>query len=152
MSHYPLDIEVEAQERIARWRPLVNWVLVVPLLCWNYVLTFGSGMVMFFGWFAIVFGGRLPQRWSQYLVGVLRYQLRIWSFLLGLTEDYPGFRVAAGHVDPGDFPAVLYSYQPADRRRLTVLFRLVLIIPQAIVVYFLTWALYPVLVIGWWPS
>jgi len=44
-SSYPLNGEVVCAERIARWRPLVNWALVIPLYLWLMVLGFGAGVV-----------------------------------------------------------------------------------------------------------
>jgi hypothetical protein len=148
-STYPLNGEVVCAERVARWRPLVNWVLVIPLYLWLMVLGYGAAVVSLVGWFAILFTGRLPERLGDYLVAVLRYQWRVMAFLYGLTTSYPGFPVVAGYVDPGDYPAVLYSARPATRQRLTVAFRAVLVIPQLVVLYFVNLAAFVVLIIGW---
>lgn len=148
-SSYPLNGEVACVERVARWRPLLNWVLVVPLYLWLMVLAFGAAAVSLAGWFAILFTGRLPESFGDYLVAVLRYQWRVLAFLLGLTTSYPGFHVVAGYVDPGDYPAVLYSARAVTRQRLTVAFRIVLVIPQQVVLYFVNLAALVVLVIGW---
>ena len=148
-SSYPLNGEVVCTERVARWRPLVNWVLVIPLYLWVVVLGYGAAVVSLAGWFAIVFTGRLPERLGDYLVAVLRYQWRVMAFLFGLTTSYPGFPVVAGYVDPGSYPAVLYSARPTARRRVTVAFRAVLVIPQLVVLYFVNLAAFVVLIIGW---
>jgi hypothetical protein len=148
-SSYPLNGEVACAERVARWRPLVNWALVIPLYLWLAVLGYGAAVVSLAGWFAIVFTGRLPERLGDYLVAVLRYQWRVVAFLFGLTTSYPGFPVTAGYVDPGDYPAVLYSARPTARRRVTVAFRAVLVIPQLVVLYFVNLAAFVVLIIGW---
>jgi hypothetical protein len=149
MSCYPLNGEVVCAERVARWRPLLNWVLVIPLYLWSIVLGFGAGVVSLVGWLTIVFTGRLPESLGDYLVAVLRYQWRVATYLYGLTDSYPGFRVVAGYVDPGEGPAVLYSARPRVRRRLTVAFRAILIIPQLIVLYFVNLAGLVVLIVGW---
>jgi hypothetical protein len=119
------------------------------LFLWAVVLGYGAAVVSLAGWFAIVFTGRLPERLGDYLVAVLRYQWRVAAFLFGLTTSYPGFPVVAGYVDPGGYPAVLYSARPAARRRVTVVFRAVLVIPQLVVLYFVNLAAAVVLVIGW---
>jgi hypothetical protein len=149
MSSYPLDGEVACVARVARWRPLVNWLLVIPLSLWLTLLAGGAAAVSFAGWFAILFAGRLPRRLGDYVVAVLRYQWRVLAFLYGLTDRYPGFRVVAGYVDPGDYPAVLYSARPLSRRRVTVAFRIVLIIPQLVALYVVNLAAFVVLIIGW---
>jgi len=148
-SSYPLNGEVVCAERVARWRPLLNWVLVIPLYLWLMVLAFGAAAVSLAGWFVILFTGRLPESFGDYLVAVLRYQWRVLAYLFGLTTGYPGFHVAAGYVDPGDYPAVLYSARAVTRKRLTVAFRIVLVIPQLVVLYFVNLAAFVVLVIGW---
>ncbi len=146
---YPMTGEVACAERVARWRPLVNWALVIPLYLWLAVLGYGAAMVSLAGWFAIIFTGQLPGRLGDYLVAVLRYQWRVTTFLFGLTTSYPGFPVTAGYVDPGNYPAVFYSARPARRRRLTVAFRAVLVIPQLVVLFFANVAAAVVLVVGW---
>jgi hypothetical protein len=89
---YPLNGEITCAERVARWRPWVNWILVIPLYLWLTVLGYGAAVVSLAGWFAILFTGRLPVRLGDYLVAVLRYQWRVVAFLFGLTTSYPGFR------------------------------------------------------------
>ena len=116
---------------------------------WLAVLGFGAAFVSFIAWFAIVFTGRLPESLGDYLVAVMRYQWRAVTYLYGLTDRYPGFGVVAGYVDPGDYPAVLYSARPTSRRRVTVAFRVILIIPQLVVLYFVNLAAFVVLIIGW---
>lgn len=146
---YPLNNEVNYVDRVARWRPLFNWLLTVPLLVWLQVLELGAGPVALVGWFAIVFSGRLPESLGNYQVAVLRYRWRVYAFLFGLTDRYPGFAVAAGYVDPGEYPAVLYSARPVQRRRASVLFRAILIVPQLIVLWIVSLVAAGVLVIGW---
>jgi hypothetical protein len=148
-SSYPLNGEVVYAERVARWRPLLNWVLVIPLNLWLTVLGSGAAVVSLAGWFVILFTGRLPESFGDYLVAVLRYQWRVLAFSFFLTTSYPGFHVAAGYVDPGDYPAVLYSARAVTRQRLTVAFRIVLVIPQQVVLYFVNIAASVVLLIGW---
>lgn len=148
-SCYPLNAEVVCAARVARWRPLLNWIAVIPMYVWLLVLGCGAGVVSCVAWFAIVFTGRLPIRLGDYLVAVLRYRWRVIAYLYGLTDDYPGFDVIAGYVDPGDYPAVLYSARPAARRRLTVAFRALLLIPAVVVLWFVDVFAVVVLVIGW---
>ena len=158
-SDYPLDGEVVCSERVDRWRPLFNWVLVIPLSLWWLPLWFGAVALSVVAWFAIVLSGRLPESIGNYLTGVLRYRWRLLTYLFGFTDLYPGFRVAAGYVDPGDYPAVFYSARPMPRRRAVVLLRAILVIPQlivvrlvgviAVVVLFIAW--FAVLFTGRWP-
>ncbi|MGH9114816.1 MAG: DUF4389 domain-containing protein [Acidimicrobiales bacterium] len=157
---YPLNLDVASPPRVARWRPLVNWLLVVPHEIWLCVLTLGATVVAFLAWFAILLGGRMPDSWSDYLMGVLRYQWRVNAYLCAWTDVYPTFNPAAGHVDPGDYPAILYCARPLRRNRLTVLLRLFLLIPHYVVLYLLNFvaslafllAWFAVLLAGRWPD
>jgi hypothetical protein len=147
---YPFDAELVPAERVARWRPLTNWVVTVPLFFWLAVSTAGSAIVIAAGYVAIVVTGRLPDSFGDYLMGVLRYRWRVSSFLFGFTDRYPGYRRNAGYVDPGDHPAVLYSAHPLERQRFAVLFRGLLIIPQLVALSVTAVATLVVLAIGWW--
>ncbi len=159
-SRYPLDLGAITPHRVQRWRPLLNWVLIIPLAIWSRVLQLGASVVAVLGWFVIVVTGRLPDSWSDYLIAVLRYEWRVEAFLYGWTTTYPGFVVTAGQLDPGDQPAVLYCSRPGRRRRLSVAIRLLMVVPQAVVLSFVWIAgavtliagWFSVLVLGRWPA
>ena len=78
-------------------------------------------------WFAIVIGGRDIPAIRQYTVFYLRWRVRALSYLMLLGDAYPPFG-----DDP--YPASLaFVESEGPRRRLSVGFRLILIIPQLIV-------------------
>lgn len=146
---YPLNLDVTSPRRVPRWRPFVNWVLVLPHLLWLVPLRLGAAVVSVLGWFAIMGTGRLPESWSDYIMGVLRYQWRVAAFLYGWTDRYPPFNPPAGHVDPGDYPAVLYCARPLDRNRLTVGLRAILVLPQLLALVAVALAVGATLTAGW---
>src|SRR5579872_5066597 len=146
---YPLGADVASLPSVERWRPLVNWALVIPHQIWLGLLGFGALFVAIVSWFAILFTGRMPESWSDYIVGVSRYQWRVTCYLYAWTNVYPSFTPVAGHIDPGDYPAVLYCARTVDRNRVTVLFRAIMAIPQYIVLYFVGIAALVVMVIAW---
>jgi hypothetical protein len=87
-------------------------------------------------WFAIVIGGKDIPAIRQYTVFYLRWRVRALSYLMLLQDAYPPFGDDA-------YPASLTVVEPqGPRRRLSVGFRLILIIPHLIVVGLLT--------IAWW--
>jgi len=149
---HPLNIDVISPSRVARWRPLVNWLLVVPHLLWHGLLSLGVAVVAFLGWFAIVLTGQLPDSWADYTMGVLRYQWRILAYLFGWAQQYPSFAPAAGYVDPGDYSAIFYCARVLPRRRLTVLIRAFLVIPHLLVLCFVSVAALVVLGIAWFAA
>jgi hypothetical protein len=132
---YPLGLDVSSPPTVERWRPLVNWLLVIPHYLWLAVLTLGAEVLSFLGWFAILFTGRMPDTWTDFICGVLRYQWRITAYLYAWTVQYPSFTPVSGHIDPGDYPAMLWCARADERNRLTTFFRAVLAIPHLVVLY-----------------
>jgi hypothetical protein len=79
-----------------RWLPLVKWLLAIP----HYVaLTFvglAAIVCVILAWFAILFTGRYPRSMFDFVVGVLRWSLRVAAYAFLLTTDrYPPFGMAA---------------------------------------------------------
>jgi hypothetical protein len=146
---HPLNLDVASPATVARWRPLINWILVIPPSIWLLVLELGAVVVAVVSWFGIILTGRMRETWGDYQVGVLRYRWRINAFLFAWTDTYPGFSTPAGYVDPGDFPAVLYCARSQHRNRITVALRLLLLIPQYVVLYFVAIAAGVVLLLAW---
>jgi hypothetical protein len=148
-STFPLNIEVTSPTQVARWRPLLNWLLVIPPLVWLMILSIGLEIVSIISWFAILFTGQLPAGLGNFTVQVLRYQWRVYAYLYAWTEEYPGFSTPPGYADPGNYPAVLNSVPDVTRNRLTVLLRIFWVIPQFIVLYFVGIAASVVLFLAW---
>ncbi|MBN1856290.1 MAG: DUF4389 domain-containing protein [Dehalococcoidia bacterium] len=72
--------------------PLVKWLLAIPHL---FVLAF-LGIAVFFcvvaSWFTILFTGRQPNSLAEFLVGYLRWEIRVMAYAFLLTTDvYPPF-------------------------------------------------------------
>jgi hypothetical protein len=87
-------------------------------------------------WFTIVIGGSHIPAIRQYTTFYLRWRVRALAYLMLLEDRYPPFGDAA-------YPASLtFVDAESPRNRLTVGFRLILIIPHAIVVGLLS--------IAWW--
>jgi hypothetical protein len=147
---YPAVFTFDPPERVANWRPLVAWLLVIPHMIVLYVLQLVAEVVAVISWFAILFTGKLPEGLAGYQAMYIRYLARTYTYLGFLREEYPPFTFATTAADPGDDPRVRLDLQPAltDRNRLTVFFRVILAIPQAIVLAFVGLALYFVYLIA----
>ena len=106
---------------------LVRIILAVPHLIVLYVLSIASEVVALICWFAALFTGRLPAGLADFQVGYLRWLTRFSAYLSLLTDVYPPFELAEA-----DYPVQLRA-QPGQLNRLAVLFRIILVIPAAIV-------------------
>jgi hypothetical protein len=159
---YPATLEIDRAERVANWRPIVQWLLAIPHFIIVYVLGFGAEIVSIIGWFVILFTGKLPDGLANLVCLYIRYNNRTIAYAGFLREEYPPFTFETVAADPGTYPPVRTGFAPEleDRNRLTVAFRLILVIPQLIVLTFLgiaafvAWviAFFAVLFTGRWPE
>ncbi|MET0902152.1 MAG: DUF4389 domain-containing protein [Acidimicrobiales bacterium] len=159
---YPVSFTFVTSERIARWRPLVAWLLVIPHLFVLYGLQIVASILIFLSWFAIVFTGKQPEAFVGFPMLLLRYQDRVMTYSLFLQEEYPPFTFDTTGTDPGDYPRMRVDTTPAmtDRNRLTVFFRYFMLIPQVVVLLLVglavavvvTVAWFAVIILGRWPD
>ena len=75
-----------------RWLPLVKWLLAIPHYIVLFFLTIAAFFSVIFAWFAILFTGSYPQGLFDFVVGVMRWHIRVqgYAFLL-VTDQYPPF-------------------------------------------------------------
>jgi hypothetical protein len=90
-------------------------------------------------WFAIVFTGKLPESFANLQCLWMRYELRTYTFALFMREEYPPFAFGMTPNDDGADTRTQIQFRPdlTDRNRVTVGFRLILVIPHVIVLVFL---------------
>ncbi len=89
--HLDLDYP-NAKNDLNRWLPLVKWFLAIT----HYVVLVFLGLAVFFvvivAWFAILFTGSYPRDLFTFVVGVMRWGLRVEAYaLLLITDRYPPF-------------------------------------------------------------
>lgn len=74
---YPVTLEVQSFDRIANWRPLVQWLLAIPQLVLGWLLLSTMALVVAVAsWFAIVFTLKLPSGLAYVQAMILRYAVR----------------------------------------------------------------------------
>jgi uncharacterized protein DUF4389 len=94
-------------------------------------------------WFTIVFAGSHIVGIRQFTTFYMRWRVRALAYLMLLQDQYPPFGDA-------EYPATLTVTDPAGRRdRLTVFFRLLLAIPQFIVLFFIVFAWWITAIVSW---
>jgi hypothetical protein len=147
---YPASFSFDPSERVANWRPVVNWLLAIPHFLILWPLRTLSQVCAVISWVAILFTGRIPSGLADVQALYLRYVLRTWSFAGFLREEYPPFSFSPTPADPGDDPRARVAVRPdlGERNRVTAFFRIILAIPHLIVVALLEVALLVVAIIG----
>jgi hypothetical protein len=161
-SSYPATLTFEPPEKVANWRPLLNWLLAIPHFVILYGLRILAEVVAIISWFVILFTGELPESFANIQAMYLRYEIRAYTYALFMREEYPPFTFAMTQTDTGEEPRLRVDFrsQLTDRNRLTVGFRIILVIPQLIVLAvleFVAWVLtviafFVVLFTGRWPE
>lgn len=86
---YPVDVQLDAPDRIDRRRPLVHWLLAIPHLIIAGALGSVGGAISVIGWFVIVFTGELPDTLANFHCLVIRYSTRAYSYALWLPSPIP---------------------------------------------------------------
>jgi Domain of unknown function (DUF4389) len=82
--------------QLNRWLPLIKWFLVIPHLVVLIVLALVTIVLTVIAWVVILVTGRYPRGIYDFVVGTLRWGLRVeaYAFVL-VTDRYPPFRLAA---------------------------------------------------------
>jgi hypothetical protein len=145
-SDYPIDVQIDyPEEGIARWRPLVHWLLVIPhLFALLFVLIGG-----FFAWigafFAILITGKYPPGLFNFLAGIYRWSNRVTGYTYWMTEQYPPFSLG----EEPQYPVrTRIDYPEQGIARWRPLVHWILVIPHEIIIYFLFIAEYIVVLVA----
>jgi len=158
---YPATISVETPDKLANWRPLVQWILAIPHLIIAGALEYVTGAVAIISWFVILFTGKLPTGLANFQAMIFRYTSRAELYAGFLYDDYPPFDFTMSAGEPGGSP-VDVAFQPEleNRNRLTVGLRILWAIPAVLYAILITivgivcWFLsfFAVLFTGRWPD
>ena len=82
----------DVENDLNRWLPLVKWLLAIPHFIVLVFLWVAVVVAVVVAWFAILFTGRYPRGIFTFVVGVMRWSLRVEAYALLLTTDrYPPF-------------------------------------------------------------
>jgi hypothetical protein len=116
---------------MARWRPLVQWLLAIPHLAVAYVLSSLRSVLTLISFFTVLFTKKIPRPLFDVIAMTYRYEWRATSYALFLHEDYPPFDFQPGASDDGVEPhtAVSYTY-PEELSRWQPLYKWLLAVPH----------------------
>ena len=89
--NYPVRLSVEYSERIANWRPLVQWLLAIPYLLVAGVLYWLTGILTIVAFFTILFTKQIPRGVFELMVPGMRWNVRGGAYAYFLTDRYPPF-------------------------------------------------------------
>ena len=138
-------VSYEGPGRQRRWTIAFRLVLAVPHFLYAGVLGVLAFFVVVIGWFATLFTGRLPAGLADFLDRIVQYVTQVYGYgYYLLTDRYPPFELGRS-----DYPVSVDVPRDVRLNRAAVLFRLVLIIPAAVVIQLLTYGLGVVILVAW---
>jgi hypothetical protein len=126
----PVRLDLEAPYEVARWRPLVHWLLAIPHFFILEFVNAGVGVLTMISFFTILFTEKIPDGIFNFMVMGYRYQWRVASYVLFMREDYPPFEFEMQTEDPGTDPARLSIDNPGEWGRFKPLYKWLLAIPH----------------------
>ena len=88
---YPVTYDVEYPEELSRWLIFGKWILAIPHVIVLAFLYLAALLVTIVAWFAILFTTRYPEGLFKFVVGVLRWQVRLGAYLNLQRDEYPPF-------------------------------------------------------------
>jgi hypothetical protein len=88
---YPARLDVEYPETVARWRPLVQWILIIPYSIIAYVLGLILYVLIFVAFWAILFTKKFPEGLFDLARGFMQWQFRAGMYGGFLVTRYPPF-------------------------------------------------------------
>ena len=131
---YATTVDLEADNRVARWRPLVQWLLAIPHLVVADALSALRGILSLISGVTVVFTGRLPRPLFDAITMTYRYEWRALSYVVFLHDDYPPFEFTPAADDDGHAPhATLAIAYPERLNRWRPLYKWLLAAPHYVV-------------------
>ena len=86
----------DVKRDLNRWLPLVKWFLAIPHYIALAFLEVAAVVCVIIAWLAILFTGSYPRGLFDFVVGVMRWGLRVYAYAFLLISDrYPPFSLDA---------------------------------------------------------
>lgn len=131
---YAARLEFRADNHIARWRPLAQWLLAIPQLMVASALRTLRQILILISLFTILFTERIPQPVFEMIAMSYRYEWRAISYALFMHADYPPFDFEPSAADDGAEPHTTLSITYPERLdRWAPLYKWILAIPHYLV-------------------
>lgn len=135
---YPAQLDFRGEQQVARWRPLVQWLLAVPQLLVVSALRLLRFVLTLIAFFAVVFTQRIPRPLFDAIAMTHRYGWRVTSYALFLREAYPPFDFQPNAADDGVDPHTLVSLTyPEQMSRWLPLVKWLLAVPHYLALFVL---------------
>jgi hypothetical protein len=88
-ANYPATVELRPT-KLNRLAVLFRLVLMIPAVIVNQLATLGVAVASFIIWLIVLIAGRMPRALSEAVAAIVRYQTRLYGYIVMVTSTYPG--------------------------------------------------------------
>lgn len=142
-ARHPIGLVVTDDLGRSRLTVFFRLLLVIPHAIWLGIWGLAVFVVVLVAWVIGVVAGRVPAGIHGFLASYTRYATHVHAYLSLAADPFPRFDGRPGYpIDVEIAPAV-------EQSRLSILFRLLLVIPAMIVLYVLNLVGQVVSFLGW---
>jgi hypothetical protein len=144
----PHPVRFVVTDDLRRSRPTVFFrlLLAVPHFIWSTIWMYTMFPVVAFQWLWVIGAGHMEKDVHRYMGRFLRYHVHVYAYVFLLANPWP---IPNGRQG---YPVDLEIDPPERQNRLTVIFRLILVIPAYIFMTVLGVVLYVIGFLGWFAS
>jgi hypothetical protein len=143
-SSYPIRLVGGNELERSRLTVFFRLFLLIPHLIVVWLYGIAAAIVAIIAWFAALFTGRVPDGLHEFLAGYLRYYIRVCAYGALLADPFPPFGPG------GSYPVDLEIDPPVEQSRLTVFFRIVLVLPCYVLMAYALQPLLALIAIACW--
>ena len=126
-SPHPIHLVVDDDLERNRLTVFFRLILAIPHFIFWALWSLAVSLVVIVAWVVGIFAGRIPDALHSFMAGYVRYSTHLYAYIGIVADPYPGFSGAPG------YPIDLEVAPAESQSRLTILFRIILAIPAAIV-------------------
>ena len=77
------------------WEPSAGMPMAIPHLIVLYFISIAAWVIMFLSWWAILFTGRFPRVFFDFITWWFRWSMRVTGYVYLVTDKYPPFSGSA---------------------------------------------------------
>ena len=91
LIQYPVELNIQYPEKLSRLTTFFRIILAIPQFIVLYFIEIAAGIMLFLSWWAILFMGKYPKSFFDFMTWYMRWQTRVQGYLYLLTDKYPPF-------------------------------------------------------------
>jgi hypothetical protein len=142
--YHPVRLIVTDDLRRNRLTVFFRLILAIPHIVWLYLWSIIAFFAIVVNWFATLITGRSPDGLHNFLGAWVRYSTHVNAYIYLVADPFPGFK---GRV--GTYPVDVEIDGSEPQNRWKTGFRLLLVIPAAILIWVLQYVYQIVGFLGW---